>query len=219
MKKQITTLTFEETKSMLVSSGNHLLRNITTPENPAPFFLKDQISLAYSSVFEYFMGDNNFLKRNASYSLRKGLLIIGGVGTGKTTMMQVYSCIMKNKNNTPCFEVKDSHSIVREFLTKGFATIDKYSSEHYFVRGNPKGLCIDDLGMEDSKSKSFGNDANVMEQILYERYKRFISDGMITHGTSNLNAAALGEKYGARVKDRFNEMFNTIILNGESLRK
>lgn len=222
MTKPTTTPTFEEIESAIINIGNSLLKHRMTANDQTPFKLENNSSVRniYKAVY-YHLTRNRKMINLPNYNFNKGLLIIGDVGTGKTLMMQIFSKLMMNPNGSQFFEINDSHSIVREFLVNGFKTIDKYSSEHYHSQKKeiPKTLCIDDLGMEDSKSKSFGNDANVMEQILYERYKRFLSHRMITHATSNLTAPQLSTKYGTRVADRFNEMFQIKFLIGESQRR
>lgn len=50
--------------------------------------------------------------------------------------------------------------------------------------------CFGDLGTEQSL-KYFCNECNVMGEILLSRYKHFLSQGMITHITTNLSASEI----------------------------
>lgn len=207
---------FEETEAAVVREGSHLVRHSETG-----FHLSPELREKYELVLAYFHGHESFRQYRKGFSLNKGLLICGSVGTGKTLMMLIYSRLVFNahgKQHVKMFEITDSHTIVREFLQNGFEVIDQYSTKHYFRNGEPKGLCIDDIGMEDQHAVSYGNRANVIEQILYERYKRMRFDGMTTHATTNCPPSKLGELYGPRIADRMVEMFNVIEVNGKSLR-
>jgi DNA replication protein DnaC len=86
------------------------------------------------------------------------------------------------------------------------------------VKAGVKGLLttalfIDDIGSEPVYSH-FGNSANIIGEIIIRRYEK----GSLTHGTSNLSTDELKQLYGIRVYDRMREMFNDIIIKGESRR-
>ncbi|MGC4128512.1 MAG: RteC domain-containing protein [Bergeyella sp.] len=77
----------------------------------------------------------------------------------------------------------------------------------YNNQQKPKYLCFDDLGTETS-SKYFGNDCNVMAEILLTRYDLFKEKGILTHITTNLSATEIESQYGNRLRSRMREMFN-----------
>lgn len=219
-KKMIMIPNFDDVVPKIEALGIHLLRH----QKSKKFELDSVRRPVYEKVYQYFAQDKAFLTHNKKYSFDKGLLICGTYGTGKSIMMMIYSKLIYNRFKLPDFEFVDSMSVVNEFLLSGFSIIDKYSINHFWSRTRnrdfvPKGLTIDDLGMEDTNVTSYGNKANVMEQILFARYRLFISKGMITHATTNCDPKKLGGLYGPRMADRFNEMFNKIVLNGDSLRK
>lgn len=217
-------LTTEVALQKIRKEGNSLLRAERTTENPVPFKLEAVRLQVYVMCIEYFTGHPNFLVYDKNYSFRKGLLICGGVGSGKSIMMEAFSRVMMLDKSRPLFEMIDSYTIVRDFQINGFAVIEKYSSNHNWKghRGSreiPKGLCIDDMGMEDQNAFSFGNKANVIDQILYERHRRIHINGMVTHATTNCEPPKLKSLYGIRTADRMKQMFNIIVLNTKSLRK
>ena len=78
-----------------------------------------------------------------------------------------------------------------------------------FNNNHPKIYCFDDLGTEQAL-KYFGNECNVMGEILLRRYEYFITHKMITHLTTNLSASELESCYGNRIRSRLREMFNLI---------
>jgi DNA replication protein DnaC len=73
------------------------------------------------------------------------------------------------------------------------------------------GYCFDDLGTEVDK-KYYGNESNVMAEILLDRYDKQSVKGK-THVTSNLNSTMLEERYGYRVRSRIREMLNIVIFD------
>jgi DNA replication protein DnaC len=83
---------------------------------------------------------------------------------------------------------------------------------------HPKIYCFDDLGAEQSL-KYYGNECNVMGEILLSRYDLFISQKMITHITTNLSAQEIENMYGSRVRSRLREAFNLIAFSSSSIDK
>ena len=73
------------------------------------------------------------------------------------------------------------------------------------------GACFDDLGTE-TKRKNFGNESNVMEEIILGRYDRKYNLGAKTHLTTNLSADQIAEAYGERVRSRLREIMNVFIF-------
>lgn len=159
----------------------------------------------FKLLCQYFTKDLEF--ETNGYSLKKGLFLFGNIGCGKTTMFKLFQ-----RNVTNDFYVKSCREVASEYTKYGVDTIEKYSNlkdvyphEHYGQK--VQGVCFDDLGSETNK-KNFGNEINVMEDIIQNRYDR----GLIgkTHLTSNLSADEITEAYGSRVASRMREMFNII---------
>lgn len=150
----------------------------------------------------------------------KGVCIIGGIGAGKTAMMKVYQRLLKD---TPMrfklvngYDLKDLSEVYTTEQIK-----DSYGGGYY---GD---LYIDDIGFA-SGVKRYGNDVNLIRDILIERYDLYISSGYKTHLSSNIitslkndikDTPTLQKLYGERVIDRVKEMCELIIFKGESKRK
>ena len=108
-----------------------------------------------------------------------------------------------------------------EFIKEGFEVIHKYS------QGIPgkytiKNIAFDDLGTE-RNFKHYGNECNVMAEILLSRYELFChaepSLRVTTHITTNLSATELEDYYGNRVRSRLRNMCNLIFFDKEAVDK
>lgn len=156
----------------------------------------------------YFLRDEKTAEA-LGISLKKGILLTGPIGCGKTSLMNLMRYISAIHTHHIMISTR---RISFEFIQDGYAVIQKYS-ENSFVTGNqewePKIYCFDDLGAENTL-KYFGNDCNVMAEILLSRYDLFISHGMITHITTNLSASEIETIYGNRVRSRLRESMNLI---------
>jgi len=141
-------------------------------------------------------------------SFRKGILLSGPVGCGKTSLMNILKFVQKPEER---FLIKPCRDISFEFIQDGYAVIQKYSKQS-FKNDQPRTWCFDDLGTENNL-KYYGNDCNVMAEILLSRYDLFVSRQMQTHLTTNLSSSEIEELYGTRVRSRLREMFNLIAFN------
>lgn len=163
----------------------------------------------------YFYGHPDFETiDNGRYRLNKGIALLGPIGCGKTSMLAGFSI-----NHINPFIVISCRKVAGEYALKdngGSITIDRYSCPaevppfefygHKFV-----GRLFDDLGTENVK-KHFGNESNVMEEILLNRYDNLDLIGK-THITSNLSAEQIEEIYGPRVRSRLRQMCNFLVFN------
>src|SRR5690606_17309542 len=102
------------------------------------------------------------------------------------------------------YEVMPTRNITFAFNHIGYKTIEDYGNGSFF--------CFDDLGVE-PMGRHYGQDCNVMGEILLSRYDLFLKSKLKTHATTNLNAAELEERYGNRVRSRMREMFNLIAFD------
>lgn len=146
--------------------------------------------------------------------LEKGILLSGPVGCGKTTLMSLMRYFTADKNK---FIMKSCRDISFEFIEGGFSVIHKYSRGALY-QYLPKNYCFDDLGVE-SSLKYYGNECNVMAEILLTRYDLFVAQKLTTHLTTNLSASEIEEAYGNRVRSRLREMFNLIAFDNNSFDK
>lgn len=161
----------------------------------------------------------------ANWKLNKGIALVGGVGRGKTKMMQMFAI-----NKRQIFEVLNAQELSALFVRKGeqggYEMIEQFRSIHRpdLIKHEDNlwqervGLCIDDVGTEDEKV-SFGNRSNVISEILAARYGNTKLLKCMTHITTNLGINGIKQKYGERIQSRVLEMFNIIELPGGDRRQ
>lgn len=183
-----------------------------------PFVWDEEREKLYYELWLYFKGNKDFEKDGKQ--LYKGLLLRGEVGCGKTMAMRVFQRLTAPNS----FKLVETTHIVRDLNSEGMSVIDKYGRNSFRPGeiGEPKrvptNICLDDLGLEETNSKIYGNSANTIADILTDRYTAFIEHEMITHATTNLNSESLRKIYGQRVSNRLKEMVNIINVEGGSLR-
>jgi DNA replication protein DnaC len=131
---------------------------------------------------------------------KKGLLLFGPTGTGKTTAMETYKA---GKWAGSAIEIANLVS------QKGRSYLEKYKIHD---------MIVDDLGREPKTVKSYGDEILVMHDLICIRYDAFVN-GYKTHFTTNLTFSEIAERYGEAVADRIKEMTDVIVFCGESYRK
>jgi hypothetical protein len=148
-----------------------------------------------------------------SLDLEKGILLVGPVGCGKTSLMNLLRHLLPidlRHRLHSCREIsfeysRDGHTAIHRY-TKGSFSAKKFDPIIY---------CFDDLGLE-NETQHYGNSCSVMAEILLSRYDYFHSFGMLTHLTTNLNSTEIEKQYGLRVRSRLREMFNLVAFPGDA---
>lgn len=151
------------------------------------YFLKDEITCFQLNI-----------------DLNKGVLLSGPLGSGKTTLMFLMKTLTSAEHK---FYIKPCRDISYEFIQEGYEIIQRYSKGKLYP--DPKTICFDDLGTENN-IKYYGNECNVMAEILLSRYDLFIAKKIKTHITTNLSATEIDSAYGNRVRSRLGSMVNLI---------
>ncbi|MEY3499874.1 MAG: hypothetical protein RL308_1543 [Bacteroidota bacterium] len=158
----------------------------------------------------YFLKDE-VMAVNFNLDLSKGILLSGPVGCGKTTLMTLMRHVAQPNYK---FIMKTCRDISFEFIKDGYQTIHKYSNGNNSY-SEYRNYCFDDLGVE-TNLKYYGNECNVMAEIILSRYDIFISKQVITHITSNLSASEIETAYGNRVRSRLRNMLNLIAFDKDT---
>lgn len=208
--------TFSQIESYMRYRANNIFKG--------EFKLDKENEFVFEMLCYFFIEDEKFISLANDMgvknpSLKKGIMLAGNFGVGKTWMMKLFS-----KNKRQVFYIKNAKQISDDFEVNGEDVMNEYVNKNknsvndsaaFFHQFS--GLCIDDLGTENLKNH-FGNKKNVIGDIVELRYIKG-NTGIFFHATTNLSAQQLNDFYGGRVVSRMREIFNFIELNGQDRRK
>ena len=170
----------------------------------------------------YFTRDPRFLELSQHYSFKKGILLNGPVGCGKSTiMMSLQNSYLPNGDikSKGLLKFEECRFVATEFASKGFEALGRYGRESFQRKHSghasvlqydkPIAYCFDDLGSEGTL-KHFGNECLVMSEVIQDRYVMMQRYGLKTHFTTNFNGDYIEKAYDARVRSRIREMCNWV---------
>jgi DNA replication protein DnaC len=165
----------------------------------------------------YFSNDERF-ETELGFNLDKGLLLMGGIGIGKTYLMSFFfknqhrSYVMRTARQIENLWIHQSkeENIIEELSRPIIASVNSDPFGHQTL-----GVCFDDLGTETIPSKKYGEEKNVMAEVILARYENKIPFDF-THFTTNLTAGDIEKAYGDRVRDRLRETCNVISFSATS---
>ncbi len=185
-----------------------------------PAFVLDQDNtVIYHEAVKYFAAD-----KTCTWDLSKGLYLYGPVGSGKTLFLKIFHSLMdapgikehSGKNGFDFFTVND---IIDGYSAQGPAFWKNKNlnrSEHY---PPPAHVAIDDLGQNSRTASYFGNQIDVVHELIQRRYYAYTDNFVLTHASSNITPSKIKEFYGDFPASRMREMFNVIPLAGSDRRK
>lgn len=194
------------------------LREFVLSKNKS-YRVDSQIEQVFTLLCQYFANDPQFEK--SGYSLKKGLLLSGPVGVGKTELLRLFC-----QNKTNSFHLISVYEIEEACKSRGvdfFKTYTGYvpgwgGTEKHFYQNNI-GWAFDDVGRE-SVVFDFGNKSDIISKLIQVRYlnKEKIPFNTL-HMTTNLTPDEIEKRYDYAVKSRLREMFNYIQVKGSDRRK
>lgn len=209
-------ITFEQFKDLVA-------REYVNNENRA-LEVDQQNKTVLTFLFSYFFGYEAELHSlgcatpqipgyNQEYRLDKGIMLQGLPGTGKTSVLKSF-----RKNPQGPFAVVSCMEIAHQYATGGYQAIEKYKSllpsTNKYFGFDKMGWCFDDLGAERA-IKHYGNEANVMEEILFIHSNKSDSRGKI-HISTNLSIPEIENIYGQRIASRLKQMFNIVFYGNQA---
>lgn len=144
-----------------------------------------------------------------------GLLLPGGVGNGKTTMLKAIRSLLVHLVDTDRIDYCEGSKYPRLVTANEIVETLLSSRRDFLELKTSRWLLIDELGTEQTEVKSFGMVYHPFYEVLSYRYENL----MPTFITSNLNATDIGVKYDdTRIYDRMYEMFKIVSFKGGSFR-
>ena len=167
------------------------------------------------------------------HSLQKGLLLRGGVGCGKTTLLTIFSHNPRLPYLVePCRRLVGAYTATgepgnpaggEEALRFYGQRIPLAQGDHaHFNHRTYAGLALDDIGTENWKAKHYGQQLNVVEHVLSSRDDQVVAGSLerwATHATTNVpfddygadgKLPGLETIYGSRWRSRARGLFNII---------
>lgn len=139
-----------------------------------------------------------------------GIIIMGRVGTGKTTFMKA---IQRTLNWFVYKRMLEYGTGLRIVTAKSIHNSEATRSRFRLLCEDEL-LGIDDLGAEPKEELVFGRPVTPLTDLLEYRYDK----QLLTVATTNLSAAMIRSKYGERIADRCREMFATVVFSNDSYR-
>lgn len=187
---------------------NHWLKAAATLVSPValPQETKDIIE----ALCLYFSDDHAFEKTQAPWlltenpSLKKGIMLIGPNGVGKTFLFEVFHRLSQFGCTRRYFQMTDGRAVAADVAKNGYDAISKYT-------GGDK--LFNELGSE-LPARFYGNSIDAMYEVLFEREKVFQGKLQKTHITTNLSAQQLAERYDTAIFSRLRGMCNIIQYGG-----
>lgn len=141
-----------------------------------------------------------------------GILLCGGCGNGKSTMLKAFQQLL-NYLHVPK-PYNDGTNGIQIVDAKYIAYLCKNNYEAYRKLISVDMLGIDDLGTEPSEVMDYGNVYTPVIDLLTKRYE----EQLFTIITTNLTPQQIREHYGERIADRLNEMVEKIVFKNDTYR-
>lgn len=143
----------------------------------------------------------------------KGIMLAGPVGCGKTEIMDFFKYNFYDSFIVvSCRDLTYSYSKLGDEAIKRYNGLIPFVDVHLSYGQNKVGVCFDDMGTEDDR-KNYGNESNVMADVMLNRYDNKRNLIRKTHITTNLTTDEMEARYGSRVRSRMREMFNLVVFD------
>lgn len=178
---------------------------------PFEWDMTPEFAAALRGLTKYFINDPSAEHDGKPLPLTKGLFIYGAVGTGKTEIMLIFERFCRDNNLTKAFQFSSLSKIYTD--AKASADFDPIAPNVCFDR------CFDEFGRYTGAAKRYGDDLDINEAILEQRYERFKRYGQLTHLVSNMDTNEAKDRFSPMIFDRVRSMCSGIYFKGESKRK
>ena len=182
----------------------------------------DVLTAAYQAEVEYrkseFVLDEQTKANIEHFALfltnagsRFGVMFSGVCGNGKTTLVYAFQTLLNYMRDRGLTDENAGISIID---AKEVAYYAKDVKQFRQLKERPM-IAIEDMGREPVEVLEYGNVLNPVIDLLEYRYNA----QLFTIITTNLVPKEIRERYGNRIADRFNEMFDKVIFANQTYRK
>lgn len=182
----------------------------------------DSLMASYQAEVEYrkreFVPDaetRSNIERFASFLVeggsKFGVMFSGVCGNGKTTLLYAFQNLLNYLNDRGLFV--DNRSDISIVDAKEVSWYAK-DVERFRKLKQRDMIAIEDMGREPVEVLEYGNVLNPIIDLLEYRYNA----QLFTIITTNLVPKEIRVRYGNRIADRFNEMFDKVIFGNETYR-
>lgn len=203
----------------------YIANNIVMASQHRKFVIDDDNRLVIRFLLYYFnncpLAEDVFPGRG--YKLHKNIMLQGGLGVGKTMIMQCFSEYLKRINSPRFFHNLSVTQMVNYYtIHNNFDRYTFYEEDSKGFMPKPENVCLNDVGLNDDKIFYGMNTSVLTDDFLLARNDIWAGWDKFAHITTNLDENALiarftkGDKYG-RLVDRF-KTYNVIPLGGNSRR-
>lgn len=203
----------------------YIANNIVMSSQHREFVIDDDNRLVIRFLLYYFnncpLAEDVFPGRG--YKLHKNIMLQGGLGVGKTMIMQCFSEYLKRINSPRFFHNLSVTQMVNYYtIHNNFDRYTFYEEDSKGFMPKPENVCLNDVGLNDDKVFYGMNTSVLTDDFLLARNDIWAGWDKFAHITTNLDEKALiarftkGDKYG-RLVDRF-KTYNVIPVTGNSRR-
>jgi hypothetical protein len=202
----------------------YIANNVVLARQRRQFLIDDNNRNVIRFLLYYFNGcplaEEVFPGRG--YKLHKNIMLQGGVGVGKTMLMQVFSEYLMRIRSPRFFYNLSVTQMVNYYTLHN--NLDRFTFNEEENRGfqcTPVNICLNDIGIQDKTF--FGMDTGLLtDEFLHARNEIWTQYGKCAHLTTNLDDKALRKRFErndgfGRLIDRF-KTYNIIPMGGVSRR-
>lgn len=202
----------------------YIANNVVLARQRRQFVIDDNNRSVIRFLLYYFNGcplaEEVFPGRG--YKLHKNIMLQGGVGVGKTMLMQVFSeYLMRIRSPRFFYNLSVTQMVNYHTLHNNLDRFTFNEEENRGFQCTPVNICLNDIGIQDKTF--FGMDTGLLtDEFLHARNEIWTQYGKCAHLTTNLDDKALRKRFErndgfGRLVDRF-KTYNIIPMGGVSRR-